>query len=286
MLFGCHVMKVCNKATITILVDNHGTDGLAVEHGLSMWIEVDDKTVLFDSGQGRAFEENVTALGVNLRRADAFILSHGHYDHTGGIPYVLRRASSVDVYGHPGIVRPRYAFRNGTATPIHMPPGAMAAIDAMPTKQLHWLQKPMMLSGCMGLTGPIPRRTDFEDTGGPFFLDPAGKRPDAIEDDMAMWIRTGEGLIVCVGCCHAGLVNTIEYVRRISGEERIRAVIGGLHLMAAGELRMERTIEALQTISPQFMAPCHCTGEAAVSKLQDVLGDCVSPGAAGMTYRF
>ena len=281
-----NAMKTCSKASITILVDNNGKNGLAVEHGLSMWIETEGKTILFDSGQGGALEKNVTTLDVDLKRAEAFVLSHGHYDHTGGIPYILRRAPSVEVYGHPGIVRPRYTIRNGTATPIHMPREAMAAIDTLPTKRLHWLQKPFLLSESIGLTGFIPRKTDFEETGGPFYLDQGGNRPDLIEDDMALWIQTGEGLVVCVGCCHAGLVNTIKHVRRISGEERIRAVIGGFHLISADDRRIERTVEVLQSVTPQFIAPCHCTGDVAVSKLQNALGKCVSPGAAGMTYRF
>ncbi len=279
-------MKTCSDVSVTLLVDNHGQDGLSVEHGLAMWIEADGKKVLLDSGQGSAFEKNVAALGVDLEAVDAFVLSHGHYDHTGGIPFVLRQAPNVEVYGHPGIVRPRYSINNGTARSIQIPRAAMAAIDGIPSGRLHWLQQPGTLSGSMGLSGFIPRETDFEDAGGPFYLDSNGKRPDVVEDDMALWIRTDEGLVVCVGCCHAGLVNTLEHVRRISGQERIRAVIGGLHLINADARRMDRTIDALREYSLNMLVPCHCTGDAAVSRLQDDLGLLVSPGSAGMTYQF
>ena len=144
----------------------------------------------------------------------------------------------------------------------------------------------MMLSDIMGITGYIPRETEFEDTGGPFYLDPEGKRPDLIDDDLALWIRTDQGLVVCLGCCHAGLVNTIHHVRSISGTDRIRAIIGGLHLMNADDRRIERTIDALRSFSPDVIIPCHCTGEHASALLLNALDERVEPGVAGATYQF
>jgi 7,8-dihydropterin-6-yl-methyl-4-(beta-D-ribofuranosyl)aminobenzene 5'-phosphate synthase len=271
---------------ITILVDNHAGAGLYSEHGLAMWIEADGRTVLFDSGQGGAFVNNLKALGFNAGNADAFVLSHGHYDHTGNVAYVLERAPGVEVFGHPGIVRPRYALHGGAAKSIKIPGEAMTAIDGLPSHQLHWVQQPRMLSENIGLTGPIPRDTDFEDTGGPFYLDTAGDRPDNIDDDLALWIRTDRGIVVCVGCCHAGLVNTLRHIQRISGEDRIRAVIGGLHLVNADGNRIQRTIDELEIFTPEVIAPCHCTGEAAVVALAGSFDGRVSPGEAGRVYRF
>ncbi len=271
---------------ITILVDNHAGDGLTGEHGLAMWIRAAGKTILFDTGQGSAFEKNVRLLGVDLRKADALVLSHGHYDHTGGIPQVLREVSGIEVYCHPAVVRPRYALRNGTATAIQMPRKSKAALDTLSPERLHWVQHPLMLSDTIGITGFIRRKTDFEDTGGPFYLDPDGKRPDLIDDDLALWIRTDQGLVVCLGCCHAGLVNTIQHIRGTSGTEKIRAIIGGLHLMAADSQRIGRTIDALRSYSPSIIVPCHCTGDNAFASLQDALGERVVAGMSGETYQF
>jgi 7,8-dihydropterin-6-yl-methyl-4-(beta-D-ribofuranosyl)aminobenzene 5'-phosphate synthase len=143
-----------------------------------------------------------------------------------------------------------------------------------------------MLSETIGITGPIPRKTSFEDTGGPFYLDPQGKRTDPIEDDLALWIRTDKGAIVCVGCSHAGVVNTCLHVQSLSQGLRVRAIIGGLHLVNAGRERLEQTVAALRRLEPDMLVPSHCTGEPAVVALRGALGDRVSPGAAGMTFRF
>lgn len=271
---------------IRILVDNLVNEGLAAEHGLSFWLEVDDKRILFDTGQGGILKNNADILGIDLRKTDMLVLSHGHYDHTGGIPYVLQLACDVDIYGHPGIVQPRYSISNGTAKAIHMPRESMVAIDKLSSQRLHWVRKPTFLTDKIGITGPIPRETSFEDAGGPFYLNPQADIDDFIDDDLALWVRGDEGLIVCVGCAHAGLINTLNYIRYLNHGLRIRAVIGGFHLLNANSQRMEKTVEALQRLKVETVIPCHCTGEAAVVLLREGLGDRVSYGVAGVTHRF
>jgi 7,8-dihydropterin-6-yl-methyl-4-(beta-D-ribofuranosyl)aminobenzene 5'-phosphate synthase len=271
---------------IKILVDNNAGDGLLAEHGFSLWIEAEGKNILFDTGQGNSLEGNSRALGVDLGKTDSLVLSHGHFDHTGGIARVFKAAPKADIYCHSGVVQPRYAIRNGTSKSIQMPRESMAVIDKMPSKQLHWVHRPVQLSERIGLTGTIPRHTAYEDTGGPFFLDTKATRPDPIIDDLALWVRTNEGLVVCVGCSHAGLINTLEYARTLSKETRIRAIIGGFHLVNANRDRLERTVSALREIEPAMLVPCHCTGQPAVSALRDALGESVSTGVSGMAFKF
>lgn len=245
---------------ITILVDNRAAPGLIGEHGLSLWIEAEGKHILFDTGQGGAFEANARALGVDISKTDILVLSHGHYDHTGGIPQVLKAAGGVEVYCHPGVVAPRFSIRNGTPKPIQMPSESIAAIENLPVHGIHWVLEPVLVSERIGVTGPIPRETNYEDTGGPFYLDPEGKQADPIDDDLALWIATEDGLVVCLGCCHAGLVNTLNYIRRISGETTIRSVIGGFHLRDANSTRIDRTVAALRSLSPAGSLRCRFWG--------------------------
>ena len=275
-----------SSVDITIVVDNLTEPGLVAEHGFSLWIEADGRRILFDTGQGPALAPNAEALGVDTGRADALVLSHGHYDHTGGLPHVSAVAGDVAVYCHPAAVQPRYAIRNGRAASIQMPRAAMAALDRIDSTRLHWISRPLQLTDQIGLTGPVPRETDYEDVGGPFFLDPEGCRPDPIEDDLALWIHTDAGLVVCVGCCHAGLINTLRHVRRLAGEARIRAVIGGFHLHAAGPRRLIPTADELKAMDIERIVPCHCTGEAAMVFLAEALGSRVETGAAGRAYHF
>lgn len=267
-------------------VDNQADKQLIPEHGLSLWIETESRHILFDTGQGNALETNASVLGVDLSKTDILVLSHGHYDHTGGIAQVLQQAHHACIYCHSGVVLPRYAIRNGRASSIQMPQKSMAAMNRLSEQTLHWVQQPMRLFETIGITGPIPRETTDEDTGGPFYLDPEGSRVDPIDDDLALWIRKDDGLIVCVGCSHAGLVNTLNHVRRLNDGLKVRAIIGGFHLLNASRDRLEQTIAALRLLEPEMIVPCHCTGKPAVEMLRDAFGKRISPGMAGMTYRF
>lgn len=279
-------MVASRHTTITILVDNEAGAGLEAEHGLALWIETDGWNCLFDTGQGGALGKNARILGIDPHNAHCLVFSHGHYDHTGGLAALLPSCRHLDVYCHPAVAYPRYAIRNRQAKPLRMPRNAMAVLDRHPQEHLHWVQQPLMLTETVGLTGPIARETVFEDTGGPFYLDLHGHRPDPVDDDLALWIRTEQGVIVCVGCAHAGLVNTLQQVRRHTNDLPIRAVIGGFHLLNADRRRLELTIAALQQLHPEVIVPCHCTGEDAVSALRHAFNRRCRPGMAGMQCRF
>ena len=108
-------------------------------------------------------EANARALGVDLGETDILVLSHGHYDNTGGISRVLKHARKVAIPCHPGVLKPRFSIRDGKAKPIQIPQDSKSAIDRLPPHQLHWISQPVMLSMRIGLTGPIPRETSRGD---------------------------------------------------------------------------------------------------------------------------
>lgn len=271
-----------DKTALTVLVDNQAGYGCLAEHGFALWIEHGGRHILLDTGQGAALEANARTLGIDLARTDALVLSHGHYDHTGAVPLVLGAAPGSCVHCHPGVTEPRYSVGGAGARDIRMPLFSMRALAALPAQRLHWTAEPHETWAGIGLSGYIPRRTDFEDAGGPFYFDPRALRPDPVADDQAVWIRTDKGLIVCLGCCHAGLVNTLAHIREATGETRIRAVVGGLHLGAAGRERLEKTAHALREAGPDLMVLCHCTGEGAAAYLRDHLDCPVHTGYSGL----
>ena len=272
---------------ITIVVDNTAKDGLASEHGFAVWIEAAGRRLLFDTGQGSSLPGNASKLSIDLRATDALVLSHGHYDHTGGVPLVIERAPDVQVYLHPAAVGPRYSVHGGSARSIGMTEATRLVLeDPSLGRGVHWVERPLVIAAGAGITGPTPRLTDYEDTGGPFFSDAGGTRSDLITDDLALWIRTERGLVVIVGCSHAGVINTLRYAQRLSGEPRLHAVIGGFHLAGASERRLQHTMDSMKDLDLDLIVPCHCTGGVAVERLRETFGERVVPGLAGAAYTF
>ena len=273
----------CSDIRIRILVDNNVSTGLAEEHGFSALIEVSGNSILFDTGQGKALVPNAAILACDLRRVDTLILSHGHYDHVGAVSQVLQIAPTTRVFCHAGSLLTRYSIRSGEAPrTISMPISEMKAILDLPAYQVQWLTAPRQIFPDVGVTGPIPRTHPWEDTGGPFFLDAEGRYPDPMVDDMALWVNTSRGLIILLGCCHSGLVNTVEHIRSASGVERVFGIIGGLHLVNASRERLTATCSALRTWDTDFVVPCHCTGDEAMAFLNNELGSKVTQGYAGL----
>lgn len=253
---------------MTILVDNAAVrSGLGSEHGLSMWVTVAGKHILFDTGMGGALAGNAGTLGIDLQHTDAIVLSHGHFDHTGGLAHVFGLGISPEIFMHPEAVGARYGCLQ---TPPHKPIGMRSEIAEMLSarrKDTVPATRPTPVSERVWVTGPIPRRNTFEDTGGPFFIDAACCVKDPITDDQAIWLETAEGIVVLLGCAHSGVVNTLDYVAGLTGATEIRAVIGGMHLLNASEERLAATMDALNRHRVRLLAPCHCTGEAPAALL-------------------
>ncbi len=263
---------------ITVLVENTAEDaGLLAEHGLAFWIDGGSHRILFDTGQGGVLPANAYRLGIDLRRLDAVALSHGHYDHTGGLADAVRGNRPGAVYAHPDALKPKFARnKDGTSRPIGMPEAAQQALERH-RDRLVLLEKPTSLGAGFMLTGPVPRATDFEDTGGPFFLDAQCRTPDPLLDDQAVFFPAAQGTVVLLGCAHAGVVNTLRYVRRLTDDRPIHAVLGGMHLLNASPDRLSRTIEALRELDIACLGPAHCTGRAATAALWHALPDrCIS----------
>lgn len=278
---------VSQPVRITVLAENTVAGrGLLGEHGLAFWVEVGPKQVLFDTGQGMALEQNARHLEIPLESANAIVLSHGHYDHTGGLTQALKAGPKAKVFAHPAAFQRKYGRNDdGTARDVGIP-----LLDENKARkkvsELVWTNQPTEICDGMFVTGEIPRTTDFEDTGGPFFLDEGCQQPDPLIDDQAMYFETVAGTVVLLGCAHSGVVNTLQYVRQLTDDRPIHTVIGGMHLINASPERIDRTVEAIRKLGVDCLAPAHCTGMPATMKLWTAIpGKCI-PCTAGTTMQF
>lgn len=253
---------------ITTLVENSTfRPGLLAEHGLAFWIECGQRRILFDTGQSDILIRNAKALGVNLAETDAIVLSHGHYDHTGGLSAVLDIVTKATVYLHPAAIEPKFARKGVKCRPIGMPEHAKEAIR---NRRIVWTKTPTEIFRGITLTGQIPRINSFEDVGGAFFLDESCQKSDELLDDQALFIESPRGLVVVLGCAHAGVVNTLYRISDLSERQDFYAVVGGMHLINGSSERIERTIDVFRQYDVRKIGPAHCTGVNAVARFWNV----------------
>lgn len=276
-----------DQVSITTLVENTvNVAGLRAEHGLSFLIRAGDQSVLFDTGQSDLVLQNAGAMGLSLAGLDAVVLSHGHYDHTGGVEAICRVAPRARVLAHPAALDPKFTQnQDGTSRFIGLAPSAAAQLNDK-GREVNWTTRPTEVVQGVFATGEIPRTTSYEDTGGRFYLDAACTALDPLLDDQALFFDTSHGLVVVLGCAHAGVVNTLDYIRNISGGRPLWAVIGGMHLHNSGAVRMVETIKALRQMAPRKLLPAHCTGFSATSKLWASFPELCSGCPVGTTLTF
>ena len=275
------------KVQITVIVENTTEGpGLLAEHGLAYWIELGPENVLFDAGQGVLLASNAYKLGIPLHQADAIVLSHGHYDHTGGLAEALRNNSRCAVFVHPAALAPKFSRDDsGAVKEIGIPYSSEQAIRQR-SHQWEKTEQPTAVLGGLMATGPVPRVTDFEDTGGPFFLDPDCHQPDPLTDDQALFFETTQGTVVLLGCAHSGVISTLQHVRTLTDDRPTHAVLGGMHLVRASSERVNRTIEEIRRLGVQRLGPAHCTGGSAVAALWNAFPGQIVPCHVGSRFEF
>jgi 7,8-dihydropterin-6-yl-methyl-4-(beta-D-ribofuranosyl)aminobenzene 5'-phosphate synthase len=254
------------------------TDTFLAEHGLSLLISVyrngESHTILFDTGYSPVgVPRNMEKLGVETAEIEAIVISHAHMDHTGSLYTLLERISRpVPVVVHPeALVTPRYLEgedglkRRFPATlerhEIEKRQGALRT-EKTPT---------LLAKDTILVSGEVPRVTPFEKGLPNALIERNGHlEKDAVLDDQALAIRLrGEGLVVISGCSHSGIINTVAHARKITGEEKVHAILGGFHLSGTFfEQILEETLEEMRKIDPQVIVPMHCTGWKAVHRFE------------------
>lgn len=257
------------KYRITILCENSvgPLSGTLGEHGFSALIEpADGDPLLFDTGQGLTLLHNARRMNKDLSKVRQVVISHGHYDHSGGLKPLLEECGAKQVYCHPCVFSSRYRVKDtGECYPIGIPASREELEAAGASFDLS--KEFRAIAPGVFLTGEVPRVTDFETGDQGLYRDCTGQDLDTTPDDQSLVLETKKGLVLILGCCHAGLINTVEHVAYMTGRRDIFAVIGGTHLGFCSHEQIEKTGAALRKLGIKKLAASHCTGFAASARL-------------------
>jgi 7,8-dihydropterin-6-yl-methyl-4-(beta-D-ribofuranosyl)aminobenzene 5'-phosphate synthase len=238
------------------------------EHGLSILVETDEgKRVLVDTGASQmVFAHNLNLLGFRPSDIDAVFISHGHYDHMGGLVSMIE--AGVPIYGDPKLfTSKRFAVAiDGTKRDISAP---KELIDALPRAKLNLSSSSVEIVPGVKTSGQIVRESKFEVQDR--FLreeEPGCPVNDEVYEEQALFIQTKKGLVIVSGCGHPGIVNVVTQAKK-SFDKRIYMVIGGFHLSSAGKDRILKTMDGLKALGVDRIAPTHCTGFEALKMMSD-----------------
>jgi 7,8-dihydropterin-6-yl-methyl-4-(beta-D-ribofuranosyl)aminobenzene 5'-phosphate synthase len=263
---------------VTILVDNTALfDRMFVaEHGFSAYIEAEGKKILFDTGYSCAFLENAQKIKIDLLDLDYIVLSHGHFDHTGGLWHLLHRFMEAVIEDTPHrlprlIAHPR-CFLPRPKSHLADIGAVLTADEIQRTMPLELSAAPVSLTPNLFFLGEIERKFPFEGIApGPrrIIMPDGSVQEDRILDDTSLAFRSRDGLVVITGCAHTGICNTVEYAKKVCGENRVHDIVGGLHLLAAGP-HLDGTLAYLKDLRHDALHACHCTSLAAKVALAQV----------------
>jgi 7,8-dihydropterin-6-yl-methyl-4-(beta-D-ribofuranosyl)aminobenzene 5'-phosphate synthase len=271
-------------------------DALRAEHGFSSLVTIEKAgrvtRVLFDAGlTPDGLTQNMRRLDVSARDIDIIVLSHGHWDHTTGMDGLVSELGRTNV---PVLIHPEFWSRRRVALPgrepIELPSTSRGALEGAGFEIVERRQPSFLLDGSLLVTGEVDRTTEFEQ-GLPVhqaYRD-GGWRPDPlILDDQALIASLrGRGLVVVTGCGHSGIVNILRYARKLTGEHRIHAVIGGFHLSGPlFEKIIAPTVDALAGFSPDYLVPSHCTGWRAMHAIAARFPGAVIQNSVGTRFEF
>ncbi|MFN8508154.1 MAG: MBL fold metallo-hydrolase [Dehalococcoidia bacterium] len=267
---------------------------LHAEHGFSALVTLveggERRHLLFDAGVSpNGLIENMDRLQLDARDIEALVLSHGHFDHTGGIAGLVERLgrASMPMIVHPVAYTRRRSAPPG-ANPTPLPPPSRSALEGAGFELIETRDPSLIYEDRILITGEVPRETEFEQ-GFPFFQreSEAGWEPEPhLMDDQALIANVrGKGLVVLTGCGHSGIVNIVRRAQALTGVERVHAIIGGFHLNGPlFEPVIAPTIDAFREFAPNVIVPGHCTGYRPQMAIAEAFPEAYVHNAVGTTF--
>jgi len=270
---------------ITTLTENTATRDFIAEWGLSMLIEADNKRILLDTGAGFSAAYNAQLAGIDFRSIDLIILSHGHFDHTGGLKDILtRRCKAIDIIAHPSIWEAKYSLRDNDRRYIGIP-FMREQIEGLGA---HFIlsDEPVWYTENIVTSGEVPFVTGYEDTDQSLYrMNNNSLIRDNFQDDLSLAIKTDKGLAIFLGCAHRGMINIIRQFQKITGENRVYSIVGGTHLISASPERLDKTVAELKKIGIRKLGVSHCTGFEASARLAAEFKDIFFLNSAGSRHQ-
>jgi 7,8-dihydropterin-6-yl-methyl-4-(beta-D-ribofuranosyl)aminobenzene 5'-phosphate synthase len=268
--------------------------GLVAEHGFSALVRVRvgerTHTLLFDTGiSPHGMADNLERLGIDVGEIVVVVLSHGHFDHAGGLEGLarLRRGSGLPITVHPEVWTQRRILLPGN-NEWPLPSVSRAALEKEGFGVIERRTPSLLLDGAVLITGEVDRTTEFEHgmKNHEAFRDGRWAPDPLIIDDQALVVHVrGRGLVVLTGCGHAGAINIARHACRLTSVDRLDALLGGFHLSGpAFEPVIEPTVAALTELAPSLLVPAHCTGFRAQHRLATALPDAFLPNSVGTSY--
>jgi len=271
---GTNGISPCNKKetymfTLTVLIENISKrDDLIPAKGLSILLEDGEKRVLLDTGTGGDFLKNARTLGIQLDTIDQVVLSHGHYDHAGGIPALGELVSAQHhrptLTCHPDCFIERHFGRitNGKPLCIRKLDAGLHEDEIRETFIVQDSKEPVLIEDKFLFLGEIPRSPNFKG-GGAFGIarHDGAYVDDFLYDDTGIVWKGRDGLVIITGCSHSGICNVITRAQEVTGEKRIAAIVGGLHLHAAPVSQLMQIRNFFNKVKVQRSFACHCTGK-------------------------
>lgn len=268
------------------------------EHGLSYHVETEvdgvSSTLFFDYGMDlMGMTHNIEVLGIDVARVNAMALSHGHFDHWGGLTEFLRRYGDRIPKGTPLYIGQetfarRFSIRPSDNEPMDIGKLERAEIDKFGVVDIRELTEPKEIIPGGYATGPVEKVTDYE-KGNPNLLVKRGDRleQDLFEGELALFfVVKNRGLVILSGCAHIGIINIVKYAVQISGISKVHAIIGGFHLVNAQTNLIDRYIEDIKGFSPDYIVPTHCTGFEAIVRFAREMPEQFILNTAGTSYTF